>query len=68
VTFPVVEFSTPGQALRMKGWERDLLDHLVWLTLMYEEDGVSREEVGAELKREFPRLAADEEFSASGSA
>jgi len=52
----------------MKGWERDLLDHLAWLTLMYEEGGVSREEVVAALKREFPRLVADEELVPSGSA
>jgi hypothetical protein len=48
----------------MKGWERDLFDHLVWLTLMYDESGVSREEVVAELKREFPRIATEEEFVA----
>ncbi len=52
----------------MKGWERDLLDHLVWLTLMYEEGRVSREEVVAALKREFPQLVADEEFVPSGGA
>ena len=51
----------------MKAWERDLLDHLVWLTLTYEEGRVSREEVVAELKREFPRLAVDEELVPSGS-
>ena len=50
-----------------KAWERDLLDHLVWLTLTYEEGRVSREEVVAELKREFPRLAVDEELVPSGS-
>ena len=51
----------------MKAWERDLLDHLVWLTLTYEEGRVSREEVVAELKREFPRFAVDEELVPSGS-
>jgi hypothetical protein len=52
----------------MKGWERDLLDHLVWLKLVSEEGGASREEVVAELKREFPRLAADEDVGRDRSA
>jgi hypothetical protein len=43
----------------MKGWERDLLDHLTWLAVVSEErDDVSREELVARLKREFPALAA----------
>lgn len=45
----------------MKGWERDLLDHLVWLRLTYEEDRVSRDAIVAQLKLEFPPLAATEE-------
>lgn len=47
----------------MKGWERDLLDHLVWLTLTYEDDPISTDEVVAQLKREFSSLAAAEKPS-----
>ena len=41
----------------MKGWEDDLLDHLVWLTLMHAGCRITRDEAVAELKREFPPLA-----------
>jgi hypothetical protein len=43
----------------MKSWERDLLDHLVWLKMMHEEGAVSRDEAVAAVKREFPSLAVD---------
>ena len=46
----------------MKGWKRDLLDHLVWLTLMNEDGTVSRDEGVAALKRQFPRLATAQTF------
>jgi len=50
----------------MKGWEDDLLDHLVWLTLMHAGGGITRDEAVAELKREFPPLA-DEALARSRS-
>jgi len=50
----------------MKGWEDDLLDHLVWLTLMHAGCGITRDEAVAELKREFPPLA-DEALARSRS-
>ena len=40
----------------MKGWQRDLFDHLVWLTLLHESDEVSQAEAAAAVQREFPRL------------
>jgi hypothetical protein len=45
----------------MKGWERDLLDHLACLTLMHADSSATRDAVVADLKREFPPLAAADE-------
>jgi hypothetical protein len=49
----------------MKGWERDLLDHLACLTMMHADSSATRDEVVAHLKREFPPLAAADQRDGS---
>jgi len=45
----------------MKTWERDLLDHLVFLVMRNAEPPPSEDEVRDELKREFSPYLSDED-------
>jgi len=42
----------------MKGWQQDLLDHLVWFTLLQFDGHLTVEEAVAKVKDEIPCLTA----------
>jgi hypothetical protein len=44
--------------MRMKGWQQDLLDHLVWFTLLQFDGHLTLEEAVAKVKDEIPCLTA----------
>jgi hypothetical protein len=41
----------------MKGWERDLLDHLAWLTVIGNGRRVAYDDARVDVERELPLLA-----------
>jgi hypothetical protein len=44
----------------MKTWERDLIDHLLLMTLLHADRPLTVDEALDELKREFPSLPRDQ--------
>jgi hypothetical protein len=42
--------------MAMTGWQRDLLDHLAWLTVLHAERDMTVEDAIAQVQRELPRL------------
>jgi hypothetical protein len=41
----------------MKGWERDLLDHLAWLTVIGNDRRMAYDDARVDVERELPLLA-----------
>ena len=41
----------------MKGWERDLLDHLAWLTVIGNGRRMAYDDARVDVERELPLLA-----------